>query len=227
MNRIIGSIMVVVLLCIAAVIYWESPPHPTVNTSGSAEINSAKLIPELQRGDGPNLLASFQDFTNPAWVHDGITLTPNAAASPDGTTDAARMTETGGDGFHRLALVVPGVKAAGVFTLSIFVKPAERHSLQFEMTEAEGHYGLAQFDLAKKRVTSEARDVQDAGLQELPDGWFRCWAVMPYKTPLPAFDIAFLNDTSLVEYKGSDEQGFLIWGPQFEAANEVRGYSTK
>ena len=137
------------------------------------------------------------------------------------------MTETAGGDFHRVVLLVPGAKVAGDFTLSVFVKPAERHALQFEMTEAKGHYGVALFDLVKKQVVTETGDIEDAGIQELPGGWFRCWAVMSYKSTSPAFNITVLADSLAVEYSGSDGEGLYIWGPQFEAASEIHGYSTK
>jgi hypothetical protein len=61
----------------------------------------------------------------------------------------------------------------------------------------------------------------------LPDGWFRCWAAMPYTGDTADLALALLGVHAAVIYAGSSSAGVLIWGVQFEPGDRPRGYAGK
>jgi hypothetical protein len=120
------------------------------------------------------------------------------------------------------------VTAGAVHTLSLFVKPAERIAMQFEMRDqGPGKYGIVQFNFHDAAVAYESGDVSEAGLQALPDGWFRCWAAMPYSGDTAVFNVALLGSHAAQVYRGRGWgwAGILIWGVQFEPGDRPRGYA--
>jgi hypothetical protein len=185
----------------------------------------AERISGLELGKGPNLAAANSDFASSLWRADSAAVTPNAAIAPDKTSTAARLVETAHNDRHRIETTVAGATAGAVHTLSLYVQPAERGQIQFEMRDRKvGKYGTARFDLARKAVVAEAGDVSDSGIQELPDGWFRCWAAMPYATDAVVFNFG-LTTASGVSYFGNSGAGLLIWGVQLEPGDHPGGYA--
>lgn len=226
MQRLAGIVMVISLLVIAGLLYPVSGVHRTIDPLASSQKNVAWPESGLETGKGPNLLAYAQNFSAKGWIVKGLTVEENAADSPDGQKHATRISEDDTKGFHRFAISVQGVTTPGMYTLSLFVKPQGRTKILFEMTEPPGgKYGVADFDLENKEVISERGDIEDAGMQELPDGWLRCWAAMPYASAAPTFDIALMDDGGAGQYDGKPGRGILAWGPQFENAAQVSGYS--
>lgn len=220
--------MVISLLVIAGLLYPVTGVHPTIDPLGSSQKNLAKPVGGLETGQGQNLLAYAQSFSGGAWRVEGLSFEANAANSPDGQKDATRVSEDDGKAFHRFAIAVEGLTAPGMHTLSIFVKPQGRTKILFEMTEAQGgKYGVTYFDLENGEVISERGDIEDAGIHELPDGWFRCWAAMPFASAAPAFDIALIDDRGAGRYDGKPGQGILVWGPQFENTPQVTGFNPR
>jgi hypothetical protein len=111
-------------------------------------------------------------------------------------------------------------------TLSLYIKPDERQVIQFEMGDNPmARHGIARFDLSEKAVIAEIGDVTDAGIQELPGGWYRCWVAMPYAGVTEGFDFSLMDQNGLVNYPGDGRSGLFIWGVQFEPGSEPRDYS--
>ena len=89
-----------------------------------------------------------------------------------------------------------------------------------------GKYSVVRFDLNRKVVDGVKGDSDASGVQELPDGWLRIWAAMPYTGDEAVFDIALMDDKGEVMYAGVANEGVLVWGVQFEPGNGRREYST-
>src|SRR5262249_31971126 len=153
-------------------LYYEAPKRPRVLLTGKALLATAQPVQGLETGTGPNLFS--KDFSPTLWQLERVTVVPNAALGPDGTKTAVRMAETTENGRHRIETRVGGVTPGAVHTLSLYVKPAERTWVQFDMRDGRpGKKGRARFDLARKFVVAQSGDVRDAGIQELPNGWYR------------------------------------------------------
>ena len=215
----------------AGLLIWGVQLEPGDRPGGYARMAKlplavARAIPGLERGSGPNLALEAGPFIGGRWNLEQVTMVPGAAVAPDGSKTADRMAETEDNDRHRIEAAVSGVTAGGIYTLSIYVKPAERAAMQFEMRDqAFGKSGVVHFNFNDEAVTYAKGDVTDVGMQALPDGWFRCWAAMPYSTDVAVFNFALLGWQSAIIYKGDKSVGLLIWGVQFEPGNRPRGYA--
>jgi hypothetical protein len=226
MQRTSDRIIIVLLLALAGYFLWQEPPHPTDPLTGKLPMVGADPVPGLQHGDGPNLASPVADFAGGGWRLERVTVVPRFAVAPDGSKTAVRLVETWNEGLHRIETTVSGVTPGAVHTLSLFVKADELAAIQFEMRDARvGKYGLAHFNLQDKGVTFEGGDVSDAGLQALPDGWYRCWAAMPYSSDTAVFNFALLGRGGVFTRRSFGLGGLLIWGVQFEPGDRPRGYA--
>lgn len=225
MQRTISLVVVALILVLAGYLYFQSAPHRTVEPVAPTALVTAVPIGGLEKGTGENLAAARADFSGQPWAQDGVKVTPNAAAAPDGSNAAALLAETGGAGRHRILTTVQGT-VPEIYTLSVFAKSKERHGVMLEMTDEKNKYGRAIFDLSRKVLVSKFGDVADAGLQALPDGWLRVWAAMPYDRDVIGFNIAIMDPDNPDNpiYSGSNGDGLFIWGVQLEKAKKPGGY---
>jgi hypothetical protein len=224
MRRTGAFVFAFLLLGFAGYLYYAAPERRRVILT-SEVLTKAQPVHSFETGKGPNL--SSKDFSPAQWQLARVTVVPNAAIAPDGGKSAVRLTETTENGWHRIRTRVGGATPGAVHTLSFYVKPAERTLIQFEMRDEQpGRDGSARFDLKRKVVVAETGDVRDAGIQQLPNGWYRCWAAMPYASDmaLVTFDLLMANG-ELVSYEGDPQAGLLIWGVEFEPGDHPSGYS--
>jgi len=226
MRRFSDAIVVLILLILAIILYQEAPSHSPISLVDISPLAIAEPVSKFEKGEGPNLALASGPLTSVHWWREGISAKPNAAAAPDGTMTADRLVETGDFGRHRAGTSLTGTDAGEVSTLSLYVKAAERRVIQMEMADrSTGKYGLALFDLDRKAVVTEVRDVTDAGMEELPGGWFRCWVAMPFATNSITFNFALSDMDAPSLYRGNTADGLLVWGVQFEAGNRPREYA--
>ena len=225
MQRLGDWVIIGLLLVLAGYFYYAAPEHTPILVSRAQPLAVAERVAGFVKGNGLNYALSSGPFTGPNWVPDGSTLLPNAGLAPDGTSNAYRLVDAGGYGYHRLITILHSMVPGQVRTLSLFVKPAELHEIRFEMSESpSGNYGAVLFDLSNRAVVDEMGDVTDAGIQEMPDGWYRCWVAMPYVSKTEGFNFSLVDRTRQVLYRGYGDEGLLIWGAQFEPGSEPRGY---
>jgi len=226
MRRLTDGMLVVVLLVFSGFLYYIAPKRVVVSLTEKSPIAAAESVPGLERGNGLNLAAQRSDFASSEWRLHRLVVKPNAAASPDGSNTAFRLVETASKGFHWIEADVSGISPGDIHTLSVFVKPSGRGNILFDMKDSNtGKHGVARFDLTRKAVVAQYGDVFDAGLQALPDGWYRCWAGMPYATDSAVLIFSLLDNAGEGSYWGDDRSGLLIWGLQLEQGSRVTGYS--
>jgi hypothetical protein len=226
MPRMTDGIIVALLLVLAGYLYSQEHPHATDALTGRLPRAVAGPVQAFERGRGPNLASQVAIFTGGRWRLDQVAIVPGAAVAPDGSKTADRLVETSDYDRHRIEAAVSGVTPGQVYTLSVFVKPAGRIAMQFEMRgEKPGKSSIVQFNFNDAAVTYAGGDVSDAGVQALPGGWFRCWAAMPYSGDTAVFNFALLGWQSAATYRGNESAGLLIWGVQFELGDRPRGYA--
>lgn len=225
-QRMTDGVVVFVLLVLAGFLYYAAPVHPQVSLTEAPSLVRAQPIPGLERGTGANIALQVRDFSGARWRADNVTVVSNAGIGPDRAKTAYRLIETNVDGFHRIETKITGASPGQFNTVSLFVKAAERSGIRFEMRDEQpGKYGIVVFDLLQKVITGGSGDVSDAGMQELPDGWYRCWAAMPFATGTAVFNFALLAEDGAGTYPGNGRSGLLIWGVQFEPGDDrPRGY---
>ena len=226
MQRIGTWTIVLLLFGLAGYFYCQAPVRRTVSLTETMPLAAAEPVRGVERGQGPNFALARRNFIGASWRQEGVTVVPNAATAPDGTQTADRLEETRSGGRHRIETSLTGLATGEVHTLSLYIKRGERSDVMFEMRDVTpGKYGFVKFDLRRKAVVAQSGDVSDFGVQELPTGWFRCWAAMPYATDRAVFNFALLSSAAAVEYGGDGRSGLLIWGVQFERGAKPGGYS--
>ena len=248
-----ASGVIVAALIFVGLLYFRSPSFPTsapapstaaapaANTEPSSPatdatappaalptLAAAETVPGFEAGNGPNLAFERQDFAASVWTPEGLSATGDAGPAPDGTHSAFRLAEAASSGRHRTEALVTGITPGGVYTLSIYLKPAGRRLVMFEMRDKEHDkkYGVARFDLEHKTVFAKLDNTKDAGIQELPDHWLRCWAAMPYDTDSAVFDLSLMDNQVAVLYPGNPNDAVLAWGVQLEPGERPKAFSS-
>jgi hypothetical protein len=160
-----------------------------------------------------NLLLRSEEFDNAAWVKTNATVTANAAVSPDGTTTADSLNESGTTQhyIHQEASLL-----SGFITFSVFVKQrAGSRYLQLRPLGLGGDVAFANFNPVTGEVVSGgtggaafvSASVVDAG-----NGWYRCTLVGNYPTAPSGMLIALSNGVGELPNYIGDGSGFYIYG---------------
>jgi hypothetical protein len=176
------------------------------------------LLVEPQR---TNVQTYSEDFSNAIYLQIGTTVTTNAIVAPDGNTTADKLLEDTSTGFHTIDILNPPV-VAGSYTVSVFVKAAERTKFQilgfFALT------GNVNFDLIAGTATTTAPAL-NGRIENYGNGWYRCQATFTDLTGVGAqilFNI--LNNAGSNSYTGTAGSGLYLWGAQLEAGSYSTSY---
>jgi hypothetical protein len=144
------------------------------------------------------------------WSTAGATLGAAAATSPDGTTNAWLMTGTLGayDSFYQSITA----SNSTAYTYSIYAKANTRTSFTIEARGASGSVYDYQFTLSgagTATVNGSAVGSPSGGIQQLSNGWYRCWVTKTTTNTTPLFIIGYGG--------GATNQSVYIYGAQMEA----------
>jgi len=129
------------------------------------------LLIEEQR---VNLAFRSQDFTDAAWIPARATSTADVTTSPDGTTNADRITADGTSGNHNISQNVTYTAAA--HTISVYAKKDTNDFMQLRFATAAiaDGTGFANFDLNAGTVGTIGAGLSAASITPAGNGWYRC-----------------------------------------------------
>ena len=175
-----------------------------------------------------NLAPSSGNLANSSvWGVSGLVMTGSLSGAPDGTATVARMAETSATALHDLVLAVPGLLASTAYTVSIYIKAAERTNFQISLDDSTAglNGGYATFDV-QAGVISQALTARGtgvigtAGIQPAGNGFFRCWITTTIGANTSARLLFLLSTTGTPgfapSYAGNPAKGLLVWGAQVE-----------
>lgn len=168
-----------------------------------------------------NLLRFSAQFDNATWIKFETTVSANATAAPDGTLTADKMVESTNTTSHTADQQINGTYIAGqVFCASCFLKAGERSSIRMNLYYAVGSTGGRQiiFNLATKSITSKDPAIPTAGVEDVGNGWLRCWFIGVVDTPaetrlLMRVQLAIGTTTT---YAGDGTSGAYFWGADIQ-----------
>ena len=173
---------------------------PRLDYSGGASCPSLKLEPSRT-----NVLQNSEYFSGSDWINNGVTITDNAAISPEGKTNAALLTGvSGGLGIVKFSTWTATNKVA-----SCFAKAGSGNIFKIANVSAANRYVL--FDLSDGTISEESASWTGA-IEDFGNGWYRCTAISNNET----------GTFSLGTTAASDS--VYIYGAQLEAGSYQTSY---
>jgi hypothetical protein len=160
-----------------------------------------------------NLLL-YSEQMNVGWTL-GLQVQPNAAISPDGTTNADKIYESTSTTQHLLYQNIGSVLVGSQYTLSCFAKAGERTS--FSLTANGEAYVV--FDLLNGTITQGA---SQGSITKYSNGWYRCVATFTKTNTIGNFFILLWNNSN--SYTGDGSSGVYVWGAQLETGSVATSY---
>jgi len=161
---------------------YQTLPSTYVQTVASAyygprfDYNPLTLAPRglLIEEQRVNLALYSEQFDNAGWVKSFAAVTANATTSPDGTTNADRLTADGSLNTHVAQQTVTYTAAA--HTLSVYAKKDTNNfvQLRFGAAAIAAGTGFANFDLDAGTVGTIGPGLSAASITPAGNGWFRC-----------------------------------------------------
>ena len=164
-----------------------------------------------------NRVTYSEDFSNSAWNKSGVSVT-SGFLSPDGTTNAYKMTENTSNSVHKLQRI-SGVSNSFQIQ-SIFVK--YDNSQQFiQTTSSRSSFNYVNFDILNKTFTNFGTSV--GKIIELSNGWLRLEVYHNSSTTVYWHFITSLTAAWSESYLGNGKY-LLIYGAQVEQGSYATSY---
>lgn len=165
-----------------------------------------------------NLLTKTEQFDAAAWTKTSVTVSANAAVSPDGTTtaDLVYPTTSGTNRWLNQGIVA----SAAVYRYFIQAKFAGIRWLY--VLKSDGSAGAAWFDL-QNGVVGTVASGYTATIQSAGNGFYICSVTAPSAAP------GFLTYTGLSDADNSlsvtanGTSGIYIWGADLRVTNDAAG----
>ena len=181
--------------------------EPRLDYSGGATCPSLLLEPQRS-----NLWAHSEYFN--AWSKQSVTIDTNVILSPEGLTNASKLTPTATNAFHAMYYATTTLTS---YVVSVYAKAAGYNYLRMYDQFASG-MTAASFDLING--TSVGGDIEAMG-----NGWYRCTAYG--SNPSAGTNIPTIGaspDGTQVVFTGDGISGIYIYGAQFESASYPTSY---
>ena len=159
-----------------------------------------------------NVVPYSEAFDNAAWGTQEITISPNAAISPDGTLTADKIIPSAVSTTHQmfdLSLISSQTCATSVFAKSDGIST-------FEILDGGSATNGVAFNLSDGTFTNRGSGI--GSMEYYGNGWYRCISVAittGFRIYCPSS-----SGTSL----GDGTSGVLLWGAQLEAGSYATSY---
>lgn len=168
-----------------------------------------KVSPQFQ-----NLLLQSQTLDNASLTKDGVTVSADSIAAPDGTTTADTIVETNAAGANHRTYQAITTTNGLTYTLSCYFKDNTRQYVVL-LPQATSE---ATFDLVNGTVTSTT-GVVSTKIEALASSWYRC--SITYVAATSSFAQIWLANASGAHttYNGDVTKSIYAWGFQLVQAN--------
>jgi hypothetical protein len=175
------------------------------------------LLIEEQR---TNLLLRSEEFDNASWGKSNATVTANATASPDGTTDAEKLVEDTAAGVGHYILQSPSATAATVYTTTVYAKAAERNWVHIYEDSGANIYGFFNVSTGALGTLNNCT----ASITNVGNGWYRCSLTYTQSGTTARIRYGVTTGNAVFTYTGDGTSGLFLWGAQLEAGAFATSY---
>lgn len=177
-------------------------------------VTCPKLLIEAQR---TNIVLRSQEIDNASWTKSNTTVTANAIASPDGTTNADKLVESATTSSH-LIFQSFTLSTSTDYTVSVYLKAGERTRCNIRLTTFAGAQDSA--------VNLTTGTVDNGTLTNVGNGWFRFTRTLNSSTGAgsPLISVSLANSSGVTSYLGDGTSGLYVWGAQVEQGSFVSSY---
>ena len=188
---------------------------------------SPALLLEPQR---TNLALYSEQFDNAAWVKFNATITANDAISPDGTTNADKLTENATNSIHLTGNNSVSITNGLSYSFSVFAKKAERNVVQ--IAPSSTYFGLSafvNFDLQNGVISASGGSPVKTSITSFNNDWYKCEAVFnaTQTGSGSVLNIVLANSPTMgraAAYPGDGTSGVYIYGAQLEQGSYPTSY---
>ena len=161
-----------------------------------------------------NLLTYSEQFDNAAWAEQQGSVTPNAAASPDGTQTADLFIPNTAAGDHGLVALLASQDLSLTRTFSIYLKESGLTTFAIYVRNNAQTIGIqGDVDLSAGTITASNYgspiSVLTPTITSVGNGWFRCTVGGALSATTETLRLGILRN-----FTGNDTDGIIVWGAQ-------------
>ncbi len=174
-----------------------------------------------------NIMQRSAAFDHATWLKTRAVIAADATASPDGGTNADRMTDDGSTGTGTVhARQAATITASVDWCFSIFAKADQLDWLRLSSISFDaGGDGDSFFDLGGGAVGTKDANHSSIGIEAFGAGWYRCHFIFQSVSDLSGHCYAFVAEAdtdSVVDLDGTSS--IFIWGAQLELGSFPSAY---
>lgn len=169
-----------------------------------------------------NLCVRAEEMDNGSWTKTRSSVSANDRAAPDGKTTADKLIEDTSNNSHFASASSISFTSGTQYVYSFYVRAAERSEVWLNFPAAPFPASAnAFFDLSGSgSVGTVGAGADSAGIEALPDGWFRCWVIATADaTTTGQMQVAVAIATEDLSYLGDGSSGAHFWGAQVEVGD--------
>jgi len=165
-----------------------------------------------------NLCPYSAQQENASWLTVHSTVSVPSVGAPDGTLTARKIQEDATTNEHSIYRAI--TVAAGMLTVSVFMKSAERsYGVLFDTTSSRQVW----FNLTNGTIGTIGAGTS-ATMTPVGGGWYRCTWTFNEPTTTAGIQIAASTGDTIYNYAGTAGYGIYVWGAQVENSPIATAY---
>jgi hypothetical protein len=191
-------------------------------THDPVTLESLGLLVEEQRA---NLALRSEELDNASWIKINGSVTANATVAPNGTITADKFIENTANGAHIAANETASVTSGVSYTLSVFVKAAERTWVALFGSGTPFGTNAFYVNLTTGAIGSSVGTPSNIAVQRFPNGWFRIsCSITAASTGAAGLQVRPATGDGGQVYQGDGSSGLFAWGAQLEVGGFPTSY---